>query len=728
MKINEAFIIDFLTYKAGRPLKPKELASELSVNNAEYRQLRDLIKKMTDEGKLVKLRRGRIGIPSEMNLVVGPITISRTGYGTVYNENGEPIVVPPDKVKTALDGDKVMVRVENEENEDLYGKVIRILERAEQRMVGTFFKGKGFNYVIPDNKKIRRDIYIPNRFTKKARDGEQVLIRLTGWDDPSRNPEGEVLEKIGLVGEPGTDLLTVIKKYELPGEFPKQVNAEAEQSAEYFNNEEIKRRRNFTRETIYTIDPSDAKDHDDAITVKKTDDGYTLGVHIADVSHFVRENTILDKEAFSRANSVYLPGMVIPMLPEKLSNDLCSLKPNRRRLVYSVLINYDRKGKVLDWEITEGVINSRAKLSYEEVQEFFATGKETPRIKRVAKNLRTARELARILLKNRMAEGSLDFDLPEAKITLNNKGEIVEIANRVRLESHRLIEEFMLAANRAVALHVFRLAQKFLYRVHDKPDMEKLEAFSYLVSTLGYKFAVSPNMRPIQFSRFLEKIKGKPEEEFLNELMLRSMKKAVYQPKNIGHFGLAFSHYTHFTSPIRRYPDLTVHRLLKKLKDGKYPQALNKKLDTILANVGKHCSDVERLSEEAEREAVKIKQVAFMSKHVGDEYEGVISGILNFGFFVRLNNMGVEGMVRLSTLDDDYYNFDERHFRLVGKRTGNVFQLGDSVKVGVMQVNQYKNEIDFYLVETKRVQNNPPTKKERAFKSRHKPRRRRRKK
>jgi len=727
MKINEAFIIDFLTYKAGRPLTPKELASELSVSNAEYRQLRDLIKKMTDEGKLVKLRRGRIGIPSEMNLVVGPITVSRSGYGTVYNENGEPIVVAPDKVKTALDGDKVMVRVESEENEDLYGKVIRIMERAEQRMVGTFFKGKGFNYVIPDNKKIRRDIYIPNRSARKARDGERVLIRLTDWDDPSRNPEGEVLEKIGMVGEPGVDLLTVIKKYELPGEFPKQVMAEAKQSEEYFNDKEIKARRNFMRETIYTIDPSDAKDHDDAITVKKTKDGYTLGVYIADVSHFVRENTILDKEAFQRANSVYLPGMVIPMLPEKLSNDLCSLKPNRRRLVYAVIINYNNQGKVLDWEITDGVINSKAKLSYEEVQEYFDTGKETPRVKRVAKNLSTARELAQILLKNRMAEGSLDFDLPESKITLNTRGEIVEISNRVRLEAHRLVEEFMLAANRVVALHVFRMAQKFIYRVHDKPDLEKLEAFSYLVSTLGYKFPVSPNMRPIQFSRFLEKIKGKPEEEFLNELMLRAMKKAVYQPKNIGHFGLAFAHYTHFTSPIRRYPDLIVHRLLKKLKNGKYPAALNQKLDTILANVGRHCSDVERLSEEAEREAIKMKQVAFMSKHVGDEFDGVISGMLNFGFFVRLNNMGVEGMVRLSTLDDDYYNYDERRFRLVGKRTGRVFQLGDSVKVGVMQVNQYKNEIDFTLVETKRTQPPPTSKKEKAFKSRRKPRRRRRK-
>ncbi len=726
MHLNEALIIDYLRYKAGRPLKPKELAAQLGVSDANYRKFRDLLKKMTDEGKLVQLRRGRIGVPGEMSLVVGPISISRTGYGTVYNENQEPIVIPPDKVITALDGDKVMVRMESETGDDLYGKVIRVLERAEQKLVGTFFKGKGFNYVIPDNKKIRRDIYIPNKDTKKARDGERVLVRLTDWDDPSRNPEGEVLEKIGLIGESGTDLLTVIKKYGLPGEFPRQVIEESGLAEEYFNDAEIKKRRDFSNELIYTIDPADAKDHDDAVTVTRTKSGYRLGVHIADVSHFVRENTLLDKEAFARGNSVYLPGMVIPMLPEKLSNELCSLKPNRKRLVYSIIIEFDKQGKELSWEIVEGVITSRAKLSYEEVQEYFNTGTVTPKLKKIAENLNAARELAQLLMKNRMADGSLDFDLPESKITLNKKGEIVEIANRVRLESHRLIEEFMLVANRAIALHVFRMAQKFLYRVHDKPDLEKLEAFSYLVSTLGYRFPVSPNMRPIQFSHFLDKLKGKPEEEFLNELMLRSMKKAVYQQKNIGHFGLAFEHYTHFTSPIRRYPDLIVHRLLKKLKTGKYPVELNKKLDTILANIGKHCSDTERTAEEAEREAVKIKQVAFMSHHVGDEYNGVISGILNFGFFVRLNNLGVEGMVRLSTLDDDYYSYDERRFRLVGKRTGRIFQMGDTVAVGVMQVNQIKNEIDFCLIEPKAPKG--ITRKEKTLQSqRRRPRHRRRK-
>jgi len=701
MVINEAFIKDYLAYKAGRPLKLKELAKELKIPNSKYNHFRSMVKNMIDEGKLVRLRRGRIGIPSEMNLVVGPISIARTGIGTIYTESGEPIIVPKADTYTALDGDRVMVRIEHDDQDERFGRVIRIVERVERKILGVYYHGAGFNYVVPDDRKIGRDIYISRKPALGAREGDRVVVKISGWDDVYRNPEGDIIEVLGRPGDPGVDMLTVRRSYNLPEEFPQKVIDQAQAAVKYFSGNEIRRRRSFTRDIIYTIDPADAKDHDDAVSVSRTRQGYRLGVYIADVSHFVRPDTELDKEAFARGNSVYLPGMVIPMLPEAISNDLCSLRPNRRRLAYAILINFNKSGKMLGWEITEGVINSRARLSYEEVQEFFDTGRKNKRIARVADNLKLARQLAALLQKNRMAEGSLDFDLPEAKIVMNKKGEIIEIGSRVRLESHRLVEEFMLAANRAVALHVFRLAQKFLYRVHERPDNDKLEAFSYLVSTLGYRFPVSPEMKPIQFSRFLEKIKGKPEEEFLNELMLRSMMKAVYQPKNVGHFGLAFSHYTHFTSPIRRYPDLMVHRLLKQLKDGRYPPALSKRLDSILTHVGKHCSETERVAEAAERDAIKYKQVAYMANHIGDEYNGVISGILNFGFFVRLNELGAEGMVRLSNLDDDYYHYDERKFRLVGKQTGRVFRLGDPVKVGILSVDKLRNEINLFLVESK---------------------------
>jgi len=690
----------------------RELSKEIGITEKEYPAFRNLVKELIEAGKLVNLKRGKIGIPSELNLVVGQISITRSGYGTIYTDSGEPVIIESAKLLTALDGDKVMVRVGTKPDQELQGTVIKVVERSDRNIVGIFQKGKHFSTIIPDDKKVRRNIYVPNKLSKNAANGDRVVAAITAWEDPYRNPEGEISEVLGRPGEQGVDMQTVIKSYNLPQEFSPNITAEAINAEKLFTKAEIKRRRDFSREAIYTIDPADAKDFDDAVTVSKTKQGFRLGVFIADVSFFVRDNTALDKEAYQRGNSVYLPGMVLPMLPEELSNNLCSLKPNRKRLVYAVLINFDRRGKPLDWEITEGVINSRARLNYEEVQAFFESGVVTNRIKRVADNLLVARELAQVLHKRRMANGSLDFDLPKPMIIINKKGEITEIRHSVRLESHRLVEEFMLAANQAVAVNVSRLGQKLLYRVHDRPDMEKLEAFSYLMTTLGYKFPVSENIQPLQFAKFLNRVKGKPEEELINELMLRSMKKAVYQPGNVGHFGLAFKHYTHFTSPIRRYPDLIVHRLLKKLDGGRYPVKLAKRLDNILGNIGRHCSDTERNAEAAEREAIKYKQVAFMAKHVGEQYKGVISGVLNFGFFVRLNDLGVEGMVRVSTLDDDYYNFEEKNYRLVGRRTGKIFRMGDPVEVGVLSVDQLKNEIDFYLVRPEKDdQKNGPIKK-----------------
>jgi ribonuclease R len=699
MSINEQRIIDYLAFKAGRPLRVKELAKELKISEKEYPSFRNSVKRLIDSGKLVNLKRNRLGVPSELNLVVNKISILKTGSGTIFTESGEPVIILSNETLTALDDDKVMVRVGPDELGQLYGTVIKIMERAERKIVGIFRSGKNFSFVAPDNKRIHRDIYIPETAKMEAREGERVVVKITGWEDPFRNPEGEIVERIGFPGDPGIDMLTIIKSYNLPEEFPEKVMEEAAAAEEHYNSEEISRRRDFTKDIIYTIDPVDAKDHDDAISVVKTDTGYCLGVYIADVSHFVREGTLLDKEAYERGNSVYLPGMVLPMLPEALSNSLCSLRPDCPRLVYAILINFDNNGNMLNWDITEGVINSKAKLAYEAVQEFFDSGKKKDGIEKVADNLTLARKLAALIYKKRMEAGSLDFDLPEALVILNKEGDILDIGHRVRLESQRLIEEFMLAANKAIALHVFRMGQKFIYRVHDKPDLEKLEALSYMISTLGYSFPVSENMKPIQFARFLNRIKGKPEEELLNELVLRSMKKAVYQPQNIGHFGLAFTHYTHFTSPIRRYPDLIVHRMLKKLKGGRYPEKLNRQIDNILINVGRHCSETERTAEAAEREAVKIKQVAYMAEKIGEEFDGIISGMLNFGFFVRLGQTGAEGMVRLSSLDDDYYKFDPKSYRLTGRRTGRVFRLGDAVRVGVLMVDKMKNEINLYLVE-----------------------------
>lgn len=686
--------------KAGRPMKMKELAKALGISSSEYPAFRNNVKKLISSGELVKLKRGRIGLASEMDVLVGKIAIKKSGIGFLIRENAEDILIPPTQTLTALDGDKVMVRLSGRYENRTAGTVIKVVERTNRNIVGLYKHGKHFSVVVPDNPRIHRDLYIPPDATLDAQNGEKVVAVLAQWDDTFLNPEGRITERLGFPGQVGVDMLTIIKSFDLPEEFPDDVMSEAEQAAALLGEEE-NHRLDLTKQCIYTIDPVDAKDHDDAVSVEKTQQGYKLGVHIADVSHYVKQGTALDKEAFRRGNSVYLPGMVIPMLPEVLSNDVCSLRPDRKRLTQSVFIDFDRTGKMLNWQVADTIINSKAKLSYEEVQAFFDTGQSNGITPTVAENLTTARELADILKQKRFAAGSLDFDLSESKIVLDGEGKVLELANRIRLESHRLVEEFMLVANKAVALEAQKQRRHFLYRVHDRPDEEKITEFSETMKRLGYSFPISDTMKPIQFSRFLEKVKDAPEADFINELMLRSMKKAVYQRDNIGHFGLAFTHYSHFTSPIRRYPDLLVHRLLRLMTSGGYTAKIMESAPGLIDRVGRHCSDTERIAESAEREAIKVKQVQFMARHLGDEFEGVISGVARWGFWVRLDKLGAEGLVRISSIDDDYYHYDEKHYRLVGRRHKRSFRMGDHVKISVLRVDDIRNEIEMLLAGSK---------------------------
>jgi len=691
-------ILRYMASEADRPMKMKELAKALQIEASDYSLFRRTIKDLIESGELVYLKRNRIGVAEKLNVAVGVVSITRSGVGFLIREGVSPdILIPEPSLGTSLDGDKVMVRLGGKLGDRDTGVVIKVLERAARNIVGVYRKGKTFAHVTPDNPRIHRDIYIHADNSLEAQDGEKVVAALLVWDDPYLNPEGKIIERLGFPGQPGVDMLTVMRAFNLPDAFPPPVLDEAEQAAARLAETDGSERVDLTRECIYTIDPADAKDHDDAVSVEKTPGGYRLGVHIADVAHFVIEGTSLDAEAYRRGNSVYLPGMVVPMLPHVLSSDICSLKPNRKRLAQSVAIDFDAKGKMLRWTLFDSAIKSRAKLTYDEVQDFFKTGGRSEGIEKTAANLTVARELAQLLTVRRCAEGSLDFDLPEAKIIMNEKGEVIELGHRVRLESHRLVEEFMLAANRAVALELFRAARPALYRVHDKPDMEKLEAFSLMMSRLGHKFPVSPNMKPIQFARFLESIQDAPEADFINELMLRSMQKAAYQRENIGHFGLAFSHYAHFTSPIRRYPDLVIHRLLKKHRLGEFNAAYTRRIVPHLDHAGQHCSETERNAEAAERQAIRVKQVQYMANHLGEEYDGVISGVTPYGFFVRLNNLGAEGLVRLSAVDDDYYLYDEKNYRVMGRRQKRTFRLGDAIRVGVLKVDQVRTEIDLFV-------------------------------
>ncbi len=694
------WIVEYIRDHSDRPMKIKELARSIGISQRDYPAFRRAVKKLLDEGKLVRLKRNRLGLPEEMDLVTGTISVTKSGMGFVAGDNrDDEIYIAPRDLHTAFNGDRVMVRLKP--GVGFKGKkegiVINIVERRTSKLVGVYHVGEHSDYVEPDSKNIGRDIYIAKDRSGGALDGEKVVAAVDDWTNPYLNPEGEVIERLGRPGDPGVDMLAIIREYDLPTEFPQKVLDEADAVAEDWS-AEVKRRIDLCPLTTLTIDPTDAKDFDDAVSIEMKNGHYRLGVHIADVSHFVRSNSVLDKEAFERGTSVYFPDRVIPMLPERLSNDVCSLRPNRKRLTYSVVMEFDGSGEVIDYELFPAVIRSRARLTYEEVQEFFDTGEVSAKLERVADSLRLMRPLAQILHSRRETAGSLDFDLPEAKIILDKRGNVIEIGNRVRTESHRLVEEFMLAANRQVARHFIKFGQPTLFRVHDRPDMERLEAFSHFMSKFGYKFPVSPTMPTRDFQRFLVKVRGKPEEELVNELLLRSMKKAVYQPQDIGHFGLAFKHYLHFTSPIRRYPDLLVHRLLKCMKNNKYPVRLAQKLGVILTNAGKQSSEMERRAMEAEREAVKAKQVSYMSGQVGSEYDGIISGVTNYGFFVRLIGPECDGLVRASTLDDDYYRFDEESFRLVGRRKGKVFRLGDKVRVGVLRVDVEAREIDLFVV------------------------------
>lgn len=700
-KVSRDPILEFVRENISRPMKIKELAQKMKISNRDYPAFRRKIKEYLDEGTLVRLKRNRLGLPDEMNLITGIVSVTRAGFGFCKcDATDEEIYLAPHDLHTAFHGDRVVVRLKSGLGfkGKRTGQVINILKRGLTNIVGTYHKSPSYYYIVPDSRKINRNIVIADEHSGGAKEGEKVVVRLLEWDDPFLNPEGEVIERLGKATDPGVDMLAIIREYDFPVEFDDAVIQDACEVVVDWQ-EEIDSRPDLTQLKAITIDPADAKDHDDAVSIEINKGNYRLGVHIADVSHFVRVGSALDKEAFERGTSVYFPDRVIPMLPEELSNDVCSLRPNRKRLAFSLFMDFNKSGDVVDYQLYPSVIKSAAKLSYEEVQGFFDGKQPTARVKRVSDDLTKMRELARMLLAKRQQAGSLDFDLPEAKIILDKQGNVVEIGNRVRLESHRLVEEFMLAANRQVALHFTRLALPTLYRVHDKPNMERLEAFSFLLSKLGYKFPVSPTMPTGDFARFLKRVKGKPEEELINELLLRSMAKAIYQPQNIGHFGLAFKHYLHFTSPIRRYPDMLVHRLLKEIKNGKYPAALNKKLPVMLENVGRQSSERERRAMEAERDAVKAKQVSYMSQQIGSEYDGVISGVLNFGFFVRLVGPECEGLVRASTLDDDYYQFDEEQYRLVGRRTGRIFRLGDKVRVGVMRADVLSREIDLFLIE-----------------------------
>ena len=719
MKITNQEILKFMRESVYRPLTMKELIKNFNISSENRSSFRTLIRGLASDGEIIKIKGNRFGLPEKMNLVTGVVQGHPDGYGFVIPEDGgEDLFINPRSMREVMHGDKVICRAESaQKGGKKEGRIIRILERGHKTIVGIYEPSGHFGFVIPDDRRISHDIYIPFKYSGKAKRGHAVITEITAYPMKNRNPEGRITEIIGYPDNPDVEIDIVLRKYDIPSKFPIDVLKEADAVQKEVTDDEITGRLDLRDKNIVTIDGEKAKDFDDAVYVERLNNGnYMLGVHIADVSHYVKERNILDNEAFKRGTSVYFPDRVIPMLPFQLSNEICSLKPKVDRLTLSALMEFDKYGELIDYRFAETVINSRERMTYTDVAEILnevqssklkVTSMELKeRYSYLLKDFYLMKELCEVLRERRMRRGSIDFDLPEPYIILDLMGKPENIIKAERNIAHKIIEEFMLVANETVAMHFTKMEIPALYRVHDEPDQSKIIELSEFVSNFGYhlkipvfKKGIESKFHPKRFQELLNSIRGKPEELLISTITLRHMKQARYSPENIGHFGLAFENYTHFTSPIRRYPDLIVHRLLKEIIKKKHIP--KKRLDIWeerLPKIAQHSSEKERTADAAENDIVELKRVQFMLEKTGDEYEGIISGVTSFGLFVELEEIFVEGLIHVSSMTDDYYALNERDHSLMGRRTKKRFRMGDRVKVKVENVSIEKRRIDFVQV------------------------------
>ncbi|MGB3964538.1 MAG: ribonuclease R, partial [Tepidanaerobacteraceae bacterium] len=678
--------------KAYKPMTEGELISALNIDPRETDLLLKTLNYLEKQGLVVKNRRGKYGVPEKMNLIVGKLEGHPGGYAFLLPDDPEidDIYISREDMNGAMHGDRVLVRpkIAAKANSKVEGEVIRILQRALKTVVGTVERGKHFSFVVPDDKRIFYDLYVPKDKTIGAKNGQKVVAKITEWPEKRRNPSGEIVEILGYPDEPGVDVLSIIKKYELPLDFPEKVKRQVQQIPDEVLREDLVGREDFRHLKTITIDNEDAKDLDDAVSIEKTSDGYRLGVHIADVSYYVEEKSPLDVEALKRGCSVYLVDRVIPMLPPKLSNGICSLNPRADRLTMSVIIDFDSEANIKSYKITPGVIKTCERMTYTQVNKILEEeDKETiERFDYLVEDLHWMKELAEKLSHKRFARGSLDFELDEAKVILDENGHPVDVVKEERRISSSIIEEFMIVANEVVAEHIFWLKIPLVYRIHENPDEEKINSLKEFLYNFGYTLKGTQNLKPKSLQQILEQVKGKPEQRLINTMLLRSLRQARYSGVNFGHFGLASLYYTHFTAPIRRYPDLIVHRILRKQLQNDIDQKQEKKLVKIVERVAKLSSERERVAEEAERESVDLKIAEYMASRIGETYEAIVSGVTSFGIFVELDNT-IEGLVHVSHMEDDYYHFNEKTMALIGERTGKTFRIGDVVQVKVYNVN-----------------------------------------
>lgn len=706
-------ILDILAGEFYVPMKIKELAIVLNVPKNNREELAYVVNLLESEGKLVITKRGKIMLPEklgkveekmESDLIEGVFESNQRGFGFVRMEDGDDIFVPESQVHGALHTDKVLVKITSKSKDDTNlkreGEIVKVLERGFEEIVGIFKKSKSFGFVISDNTKFIKDIYIPVERSKGAVTGHKVVVKITDFGGKNKKPEGIVKKIIGHVNDPGTDILSVVESFNIPMEYPKDVLEQIEDMPEEVPAKDKAGRLDLTGVQMVTIDGEDAKDLDDAISLSKENGIYKLGVHIADVSNYVTENSPLDREALKRGTSVYLVDRVIPMLPHKLSNGLCSLNAGVDRLALSCIMEIDEKGKVIGHKIAETVVNIDKRMTYTAVNKILSLNDEEAikEYEELVPMFKLMEELAAILREKRRTRGSIDFDFPESKIYLDEKGFPTDILPYERNVATKIIEDFMLIANETVAEDFFWQELPFVYRTHDNPDPEKMLKLGTFISNFGYGIKTTGNeVHPKELQKLLDRIAGSPEEALISRLTLRSMKQAKYTTVSTGHFGLATQYYCHFTSPIRRYPDLQIHRIIKENLRGKLSEKRIRHYENILPEVSQEASRLERRAEEAERDVEKMKKVQYMSRRIGEEYEGVISGITAYGMYVELPNT-VEGMVHVSNMRDDYYHYDGDHYEMVGEKTGNVYRLGQKVRILVENTDKINRTIDFSIV------------------------------
>lgn len=699
-------ILDFMREKAYKPMTAEELLKVFDIPKGDAKSFQRLLEQMEKDGEIYQTKTNLYGMPERMDLVVGHLQGHQRGFGFVIPDEVErdDVFISPENMNGAMHNDRVIARINKKSGgKRLEGEVIRVLEHANATVVGNFEQSTHFGFVVPDDKRLSTDIFVPKEEFNGAKAGQKVIVEVTKWPEKRRNPEGKIIRILGHVGEPGVDIAGIIYQHDLPEDFPADVLVEANAISLQIPEDAIAQRRDLRNWRTFTIDGEDAKDFDDAVSIERIGERMVrLGVHIADVTYYVGEGSPLDREALARGTSIYLVDRVIPMLPQRLSNGICSLVPREDRLTLSCVMDIDLiEGNVQNYEIFESVIRSNERMTYTKVRQILVDKDEELRkqYSHIVSDLELMEQLCWTLRDMRMRRGSIDFNFAESKVKLDENGKVADIVKVERSVAEMMIEEFMIKANEVVAEDMYWRQIPFIYRVHDKPDTQKLVDFNEFIHNFGYHIkGIQNEIHPRQLQEIIEKAAGTVEEHVISTVLLRSMKQAKYGTIPIGHFGLANEFYSHFTSPIRRYPDLQIHRITREvLTRGSLSQKRIEELEELLISVSEHSSVQERKAMDAERESIDLKKVEFMLNKIGMQYEGIISGVQSFGFFVELPN-SVEGLVRVSRIADDYYHFHEDQYALIGERTGKTYRLGDRVKVEVIRANLDEREVDFVVV------------------------------